>query len=595
MTLKKTFFHILFVLLFPINIFSQDTFNSKINFDFEALDDHIPKGWDNFGNDGYKLGIDSSVVWSGNNSAFIEFEKGKTGFHAWSFSIPANYIGKKIRLTGHIKTENITEGFAGLWMRIDPKVAFYNMRDRGITGTTEWQKYEIELKYDPSRAERILVGGLLGGNGKMWMDNLEVTIDGKKLEDSEKLGLTAEVKQSLQKQLKKNKKDLNLTSEELLDRSLQSLIESIGDKKIVAIGEDTHGTSEYYQLREAITKKLIINKGFNMVILENPYDDIELMVERFKSESLDTLMKKHLFSIYQTKEMLSFLEWYKMVGTKKNVELKGSDDSYWVIPNLIEEQLITFEDKKLKVLINNLKDAANLSVVQYNQKYLKSDRKAANENQLGVYTYEAALALEEYLVSHELLNKKMEEYLFNIKSTYINYLHLAHKKPIQSRDEMMAKRIAYFAKDPDSKIVVWAHNAHISNITVMNGEIGLMGCNLKRELGDDYHSIGMSSLKGNYSYIDSRLINNDHYFDDKLREEQLIYQPKKSWEKIFNEISNAFYFETIKFARIKDITNLKLVGYGKERLTDYYSLTPLKMFDTIFFINITSATKPLFD
>jgi hypothetical protein len=30
----------------------------------------------------------------------------------------------------------VTEGFAGIWIRIDPKVGFNNMHDKGIKGTT---------------------------------------------------------------------------------------------------------------------------------------------------------------------------------------------------------------------------------------------------------------------------------------------------------------------------------------------------------------------------------------------------------------------------------------------------------------------------
>ena len=94
------------------------------------------------------------------------------------------YSSEKIKLTGFIKTENVTDGYTGLWMRIDPSVGFDNMNDRGVKGTTDWKKFEIELDLNPSKAKKIVVGGLLVGKGKMWIDNLQVTIDGKQLNDA---------------------------------------------------------------------------------------------------------------------------------------------------------------------------------------------------------------------------------------------------------------------------------------------------------------------------------------------------------------------------------------------------------------------------
>ncbi|MFT5847719.1 MAG: hypothetical protein ACJARX_000564 [Psychroserpens sp.] len=57
------------------------------------------------------------------------------------------------------------------------------MQSRKIKGTNDWKKYEIELKLD-NRAQQIVFGGLLSGTGKIWVDNLEITIDGKPLDQT---------------------------------------------------------------------------------------------------------------------------------------------------------------------------------------------------------------------------------------------------------------------------------------------------------------------------------------------------------------------------------------------------------------------------
>ena len=48
-------------------------------------------------------------------------------------------------------------------MRIDPKIAFDNMQDRGIKGTTDWQKAEITLSLNPEATDQILIGAMLSG------------------------------------------------------------------------------------------------------------------------------------------------------------------------------------------------------------------------------------------------------------------------------------------------------------------------------------------------------------------------------------------------------------------------------------------------
>lgn len=60
------------------------------------------------------LSLDSTHAKSEKYCAVIELNKGtKSDYKAWEFKIPNNYAGKKITLSGYIKTENVTDGFAG--------------------------------------------------------------------------------------------------------------------------------------------------------------------------------------------------------------------------------------------------------------------------------------------------------------------------------------------------------------------------------------------------------------------------------------------------------------------------------------------------
>lgn len=165
-----------------INIQAQEKKDSSFNFGFENIKDSSAVNWLHFGSPAYKISIDSASAYKGKYAATISYDGQNPNFSALSFELPDNYDGREIALTGYIKTEHVTGGYAGLWMRIDPRIAFDNMQSRGITGTTDWKRYEITLPMKPAGTKQILVGGLLVGKGKMWLDDLEVKIDGKPVE-----------------------------------------------------------------------------------------------------------------------------------------------------------------------------------------------------------------------------------------------------------------------------------------------------------------------------------------------------------------------------------------------------------------------------
>jgi erythromycin esterase-like protein len=88
--------------------------------------------------------------------------------------------GRRVHFSGYIKTDNVTGGYAGLWWRVDGGsgvLAFDNMADRGVTGTMDWKRYDINLPVAAS-ATNINFGAILTGGGTAWFDGLSVEIDG---------------------------------------------------------------------------------------------------------------------------------------------------------------------------------------------------------------------------------------------------------------------------------------------------------------------------------------------------------------------------------------------------------------------------------
>jgi erythromycin esterase-like protein len=111
---------------------------------------------------------------------------GGTAFGVATGTFPvAAAAGKRIRYSGYIKSEAITRGYAGLWWRVDGAsgvLAFDNMQTRGVTGTTDWARHEVNLPVD-ANAKNINFGLLMPGDGTAWFDDLTVELDGQPYTD----------------------------------------------------------------------------------------------------------------------------------------------------------------------------------------------------------------------------------------------------------------------------------------------------------------------------------------------------------------------------------------------------------------------------
>lgn len=80
---------------------------------------------------------------------------------------------------------------------------------------------------------------------------------------------TPSVSQTLPSLILRNSESFSAPEE----ASFASLLHRIGDARVVLIGEASHGTSEFYRLRERITRRLVMDKGFTIVAAEADWPD----------------------------------------------------------------------------------------------------------------------------------------------------------------------------------------------------------------------------------------------------------------------------------------------------------------------------------
>ncbi len=143
----------------------------------QSIGEALPEGW--FVTGSNPSGYDAAVVMDeGDNPPVATLKSNeksddiKFGTVMQTF-FPKDYLGKRVEMTVLIKSEDV-ENWSGAWLRIDKAsaktVAFDNMQDRAIKGTTDWAKYSIVLDV-PEDAVSMNYGVLLAGKGQLWFDD----------------------------------------------------------------------------------------------------------------------------------------------------------------------------------------------------------------------------------------------------------------------------------------------------------------------------------------------------------------------------------------------------------------------------------------
>lgn len=142
----------------------------------------IPASWSKSGGSpqNYDMFRDTATHHGGAASGSIKSKPSAAGFATMMQTIkPDTYRGKRIRLSGYLKTDNVTSGSA-FWLRVDPSdlgipLSFDNMGNRMATGTSDWKRYDLVVDV-PDNAARIAFGFMLISGGQIWADDLTIEV-----------------------------------------------------------------------------------------------------------------------------------------------------------------------------------------------------------------------------------------------------------------------------------------------------------------------------------------------------------------------------------------------------------------------------------
>lgn len=405
-------------------------------------------------------------------------------------------------------------------------------------------------------------------------------------------------------------------------RDYDGLLDLIGGAKVVLLGEATHGTHEFYRERAQITKRLIVEKGFNAVAAEADWPDAH-RINRFvrgRSDDLDavdalTSFKRFPQWMWRNADVLDFVGWLR---EHNDHQPKPSDkcgfyglDLYSLHSSI--DAVIAYLDKvdpksgkrarerygcfdHAGQEIHNYGLAASLGLIPSCEQEVVNELVELQQRQTAYLARDGEPAADDFLSAQQnaLVVRNAEEYYRTMYRTDFSSWNL--------RDtHMMESLVSLFewlsAQRGISKIVVWAHNSHVGDASATQkserGEINL-GQLARKRFGRAAMLIGFTTFEGTVTAASG--------WDEPVERKTLLPALQESYEYIFHECTIPRFW--LPLNREPGVTfNLRnprlerAVGVvyrpQTELLSHYLRARLPDQFDAVIHVDHTRAVEPL--
>ena len=546
---------------------------SFLNLDFEyGVYKAQPRKWAIEGEgEMYYVRLDSTTAKSGNKSLYITLKNGEV----YTFlSIPGNLIaGKSIQIEGYIKFKNADSLVSMLAFR-DPNGGRPNVSQPIKGNNNEWILASHEASFPGNySSDRLLIALVASGTGDFWIDNVKIKINGQEYGNG-----TPDFREPTNTEIM----DLNKMAVPIKslasDADLKDLVplnKIIGNTNLVALGENSHGSSTIYKLKLRMVKYMVEKKGFSIFALESPAveaDRINDYVLHGKG-TLNDVIKNLTYPSWQTQEMIDIIQWIRFYNqtAKKKVEFKGFDMQNGMSAFEAVEDFAKVNDTALLVNLVELKkwyDDATNGKQQWNQVYQKSET---------IYQYLASKNNSAYtgIEVHSLARIKhyMNIFVQSLSSQY-------KSEKTKSRDEYMAQNIDWLVKNYEGrKIILSADNTHVTKAS------GKMGSFLSNWYGEKYIAVGFTYNNGSYSA----------YGPEKYYEVHPSYAG--TYEYFFSKSNFKNFLLDIRAINDIPILNttagFRSIGSRPQETTQFTEINLKKHFDVIAYIENSIHTTPL--
>lgn len=404
--------------------------------------------------------------------------------------------------------------------------------------------------------------------------------------------------------------------------NLAGLLERIGDSRVVLLGEASHGTLEFYEMRARITRELIEKKGFNIVAGEADWPDasrIDFYISDPGRGSRDAgsepMYKSKPFTVFpewmwRNHSVLAFTRWLKdynhaVPASDGKVRFYGIDiynifGSIEVVLDYlysVDAEMADFAYRHYSCL---------LPWSEYPPDYgraLKSGRARLCTNGVAA----VLKALRNKQVNLKPLGKRryfdalQNAWLVKNGERYFRTMNDGDTQSWNQRDKNMFERLQSILDyhGETAKAVVWAHNIHIGDSSATDsyqrGEINL-GQRVREAYGDRSYIIGFGTDHGKVTAAPG--------WHRPVQFQTVPPSHEDSYEYLFHLVRSDNFMLPLRHPK-NDMIRKKLrplrmeraigVAYDpKNELKKHYYYASLPdQFDEYIFFDETHAVKPL--
>ncbi len=276
------------------------------------------------------------------------------------------------------------------------------------------------------------------------------------------------------------------------------------EKRIVALGESSHGLGAYYDMKSALAIYLHKEMGFEVLAMEGGLGDINLAYADMDTISPKSLRDYTLFGNFKAQEVDTLFRYIKETSTSEKPLIYAGYDTQFSSSYFITKMV-----RLLAPINKTMSDSFSTRMYSFQ----KSFQAARNNDSLG-YIKHRDIYIKNATVASALIQEKRdslvqsktlsnEEYLIIQKTLEMyarstNVPYADRFMSYQLRDELMAENLVWLLEEvyPDKKIIVWAHNSHVEKNAAEGYNSKMMGHYLKEHYKADYYSIGLFTYEG---------------------------------------------------------------------------------------------------
>jgi len=353
-------------------------------------------------------------------------------------------------------------------------------------------------------------------------------------------------------------------------------VDILKSKQFVSLGESSHGTKEFYEAKTEIIKGLIEKGNFRTIFIETDYASLIYLNQMLQGKKDTSLYKrfgqKGIYTIYKTQEVYQLFDYVRQYNSHHEEAQKVS------IIGLDMQDLVMIARRVLYELPDSGKATPNIykSLIAlkdiFSTGQLVKFTKSEHERNLDAIALMKEKASAQKDVKLILLLRMLEQ-----SYEMMNTKNDASRRDL--RDKFMAENILWMRSNfPDQgKSILWAHNAHISNIPSFTRTT--LGSYLKPVLQKDLYSVAFMFEEGNVRILDPQ---QDGY---QVRYIERSKNPK-SIENIFAEADSPAFF-----------LDLEKLPVGKFLWNEIKKNTFMRSLGTTFFQDekLTMGKEPLLD